>query len=229
MAAVQSTRQLPESTNDIPQAVGERFRVAVANKSLSRGYQREWFAVYACKCGQRFIARCSYLRGGHTQSCGCARVQMQKNHRLSKKRKCKHGSAGSAEYQTWTGMIARCENPKNAAYRYYGGKGVKICKRWRIDFTAFLSDMGSRPAGTSIDRINSAGDYCPENCRWADITTQNRNRSGVAYLELNGIRKPLIEWAQLQGIPVSTLRNRIKRGVNAAEAVFGHEPRKEST
>jgi hypothetical protein len=92
-----------------------------------------------------------------------------------------HGHAGNAsikrsrEYGTWANMHYRCRNPNAQKYALYGGRGVKVCPRWD-SFLNFLEDMGEKPVGMSIDRIDPDGDYEPSNCRWADSYTQNRNR-----------------------------------------------------
>jgi hypothetical protein len=87
-----------------------------------------------------------------------------------------HGHYGSPTYLSWANMIQRCTNPKQKAYKYYGGRGIKVCKRWR-DFRHFLADMGVRPEGMSLDRWpNKNGNYKPGNCRWATQTEQIANR-----------------------------------------------------
>lgn len=116
----------------------------------------------------------------------------------------------SPEYHSWSGMIQRCTNPKRSSYKHYGGRGIKVCNRWRT-FENFLADMGPRPAGLSLDRIDVNGDYEPDNCRWADTTTQARNSVQVVWVDINGERKRLVEWCELIGISINTVRCRVKK------------------
>lgn len=86
-----------------------------------------------------------------------------------------HGKSGTPTYHIWEGLIDRCYNKNRRKYYLYGGKGIKVCDRWRHSFKNFLKDMGEKPHGMTLDRINSNGDYCKENCRWATYTVQNQN------------------------------------------------------
>lgn len=114
------------------------------------------------------------------------------------------------EYRIWTGMIHRCHNSKRNCYRYYGARGIVVCERWRLDFQAFLDDVGERPSPKySLDRINNDGNYEPGNVRWADRTTQGRNTRANRILEFRGQRKCLTEWSEIVGISVGTIQFRL--------------------
>lgn len=115
------------------------------------------------------------LRSGHTQSCGCYFLEVCHERNLT------HGATRegrfSPEYQSWVGMIARCENPRKQHWAHYGGRGIRVCARWRKSFEAFFADMGRKPAPNhSIDRIDVDGNYEPGNCRWATQAEQIKNR-----------------------------------------------------
>ena len=126
--------------------------------------------------------------------------------------KPKHADSKSTEHTIWCGMIARCESPANHAYRDYGGRGITVCDRWRHSYEAFLTDMGRRPPELSLDRIDNDGPYSPENCRWANGSTQTLNRRATRLLTFNGKTQALSQWAKEIGIRRSTLSCRLKMG-----------------
>jgi len=130
-------------------------------------------------------------------------------------RSLKHGaSVGgkcTTEYATWSSMRARCNNPKNKRWERYGGRGISICSRWD-DFENFLADMGNRPKGTTLDRIDNNGNYEPSNCRWATFTEQMRNRGNTIRLTHEGVTLSAPEWAEKTGLPVKTIYCRVDYG-----------------
>jgi hypothetical protein len=108
-------------------------------------------------------------------------------------------------------MLNRCQDPKNGHYEYYGGRGIKVCERWQT-FGNFFSDMGYPPDGLTLDRIDSDGDYSPENCRWATRQQQAANRRTAVKLTHNDITLTIAEWARALELSTSSLRDRIARG-----------------
>lgn len=131
------------------------------------------------------------------------------------KAKTRHGEAivGSvtAEYKIWRGMLGRCLNKTNPAWMDYGGRGIGVCDRWR-SFENFLADMGRRPDGLSLDRIDNNKGYSPDNCRWATRKEQARNRRSSAMIEYKGECRALVEWAEITGISVSAITQRLRAG-----------------
>lgn len=116
----------------------------------------------------------------------------------------------SATHYAWTNMIARCTNPKRPDYRYYGARGIFVCDRWLNSFAAFLADMGERPsAGHSIDRIDNAKGYGPENCRWATKDQQMQNTRGTRLITFGGETMGLNAWARRLGLNKESLRVRL--------------------
>lgn len=130
--------------------------------------------------------------------------------------KFKHGHNGasgkSPTYISWDMMLHRCSNPKYGAYKFYGGRGIRVCKRWRV-FHNFLADMGERPVGTSLDRIKTNGNYERSNCRWATPSQQHRNMRSNIWIETDGKRLILADWARLLRVNRETLRHRYKVGL----------------
>lgn len=114
-------------------------------------------------------------------------------------------------YRTWISMRQRCNNPRDNGYKFYGRRGIRICKRWD-SYENFLSDMGERPAGTSLDRINNDGNYEPSNCRWATPLIQNLNSRNVVSLTLNNETHPVTEWARKLGVKADVLYKRLRSG-----------------
>lgn len=128
-----------------------------------------------CECGKETTLRAGCVKNGSTLSCGCLQMEVRRTHGLS----------GHPLYGIWAGMIKRCTNPGDKSYAAYGGRGITVCERWLglpDGLLNFVADMGDRPPGTSIDRTNNDGGYCPENCEWELPLQQTRNRRSVAKL-----------------------------------------------
>lgn len=131
-------------------------------------------------------------------------------------RNYRHGHAvgnGSAEYITWQNMRARCNNPKDASYSRYGGRGIRVCKRWDESFTAFIDDMGWKPSPVyTIDRIDNDGDYEPGNCCWATPKEQANNRRSSTFLALDGVSMTIAQWSERTGLKPSAICQRLAYG-----------------
>lgn len=186
---------------------GQRFfRLTAVEKCLLSG---KW--ICDCECGNTIKTTSGNLRSGHTKSCGC----------LKREKATSHGHSQAPEYWAWASMIQRCINPNNDAYRDYGGRGISVCSRWKDSFSAFLSDMGRRPSRLhSIDRIDNNKGYSPDNCRWATLREQSRNRRNTHWIEIDGERRVVSDWAAQKGLHYTTILHRLERGLSERDAVM---------
>ena len=121
-------------------------------------------------------------------------------------------------FKTWCEMRYRCENPRKHNYKHYGGRGIMVCTRW-LSFENFVADMGARPAGTTLDRIDPNGHYEPKNCRWATKETQMNNMRSNRLLVVYGETKTMSEWSKIWKVPVGTIWMRLKLGWGVEDAV----------
>jgi hypothetical protein len=155
---------------------GQRFGRLVAIAPTDRRVSGNVVWRFRCDCGVEKETPISNVRSGNTRSCGCFIRETRKKN-LSPLATLTHGQSRprSPTYRVWAGMIGRCLIPTDSSFKDYGGRGITVCDRWRR-FEDFLADMGERPAGRSIDRINNDGDYEPGNCRWATPTEQRLNQ-----------------------------------------------------
>lgn len=194
---------------------GQRFGRLVAQELAGKNADRAYTWHCLCDCGEKTVAPGSGLRRGSSQSCGC--LQRDKA-RVSGAMSKRHAMYGTRTYIVWAGMLQRCNNPIAPGYRRYGQRGISVCAEWH-DFAAFLRDMGERPAGTSIDRINNDGNYEPGNCRWATRKQQARNTSANRVLHYQGKSMSVADWAETTGVSYNLLRRRVLTGWPAERAI----------
>lgn len=195
--------------------------LSVLKKSDKRsGGSVVWECI--CSCGNTTFVSSGNLNTGHTTSCGC--------HKKLTSSKCcselftKHGHAKkvdkSATYHSWQSMLNRCNNHKHSDYNNYGGRGIIVCKEW-YDFKNFLADMGERPAGTTIDRIDGNGNYEPLNCRWATNSQQHNNKRSNHKVNYNGETLTISQLAIKCGIRREKLYYRINKvGLSVEESLI---------
>lgn len=195
---------------------GRRFgrRVVLGRHPGPPGRAR-W--VVRCDCGVVNVAAGTILRCGRGRSCGCA-VFEPRVHGLQ------HRSGHDPRLQIWASMVRRCTDPKNKAFDRYGGRGIRVCDRWRNSLAAFAEDMGPRPSPKhSLDRIDNDGHYEPSNCRWADSFEQGANKRNNVVIEYGGESHHVAEWGRRLGIGIATLSWRARQGWDAKEVLFGRE------
>lgn len=161
-----------------------------------------------CDCGKEKEILGIHLKSKKIVSCGCYRKEI--NSQIIK-HGCNRVGKRTGCYQSWADMKNRCSNINHDFWLDYGGKGIKVCDRWK-NFINFFEDMGERPENHSIERIDRDGNYCPENCIWADIITQSNNRSDNIIIEHQGKKQTLTQWSKELNFPYETLRARLKRG-----------------
>lgn len=189
---------------EVKEISGRRFGCLVVGKRVGYGGTREVLWSWRCDCGAEGRSRGSKIRA-------------------SLKRRCWHiawGSCRTVEYRVWERMKARCYDAKRRGFANYGGRGIKVCERWRGDFAAFLADMGRRPSAEhSLDRIDVDGDYEPGNCRWATDKEQRRNKRVTMYVERGGILVRLVDLCEELGLNRQNVASRLRVGWSLIDAI----------
>jgi hypothetical protein len=188
----------------------------IKHTRTDKEYRTFWLC--RCICGQEVEARSDGLVSGGTKSCGCLSKENMKLGRIGT-----HKRSGTSEHNIWQTMKARCSNPNNSSYKNYGGRGITVCDSWK-EFANFYKDMGSKPAGKSLDRINNDGPYSPENCRWATQKEQCNNYRRNIVITFRNETHTLTEWSAILGIRYATLRKRLSVLHHSVEKAFLKRP-----
>lgn len=198
---------------------GKRFSRWVAQEPVGQDKGGNWLWRCVCDCGSITTVKYTSLATGRSKSCGCLAKEISSTSAIT------HGMTGTPTYYSWVSMKVRCLNSNAPNYSNYGGRGIKVCERW-LSFENFIEDMGQRPKGTSLDRIDNDGDYTPDNCRWANSEVQHRNTRANVNLTYKGRTQCLAAWADEVGIRRNTLQKRIASGWSVGAALFMLESEK---
>lgn len=180
---------------------GKRFgKLTVASRAEKVKYNQYWNCL--CDCGITKAIIGIALTSGGTVSCGCHRKEIHTIHGNTSKHKL------TGAWRSWNQMIRRCTDKKHESYKRYGERGITVCEEW-LSFENFLHDMGDRPNGKTLDRIDNNKGYSKENCRWATMAKQQNNKTSNHFIEFNGMRKTIAEWAKYLNIGYPALSSRI--------------------
>jgi hypothetical protein len=171
-----------------------------------------------CECGNQVVVQSSSLSTKRTKSCGCLLRDVMVA-KLTKHGHAPYKRKPSPEYNSWRCMRERCRNSRNNRHKLYGERGITVCERWMNSFSDFLRDMGPRPPGTSLDRIDNNGNYEPGNCRWATDEQQARNKRNSFRVTLNGQTYHANECAKIYGVNPGTFRDRLRHGWAVERAI----------
>jgi hypothetical protein len=186
--------------------VNKRFgRLVVVREVPERNALGHILYECRCDCGAAKEILGASMRQGNTTSCGCAQREATST----------HGMDGTPTCKAWRSMRSRCHNPSVKQYKRYGGRGIQVCDRW-MSFDNFLADMGVRPDGLSLDRIDVNGNYEPSNCRWADAKVQANNRRNNLRVCVGGHVLGVEQFAEHCGLTLSGARKRIHRDYKKA-------------
>lgn len=184
--------------------VGKEFRYSQFGKL---------HAVFQCACGEKFIEWVDKVKFDGVNSCAAYHYKRRTDGSLEE-------HLNHPLFKTWSGMLERCYNRHHNSYKNYGGRGITVCERW-LKFDEFSTDMGERPSGTTLDRIDNDEGYSPNNCKWSTKSWQARNRRSNRLITINDVTKTLVEWSEQDGaVSISTIRGRLNLGWPFEKAIF---------
>lgn len=205
---------LPNHPRGIRDFTGQEFtRLTVTSyhSSSSDGKCRVWWNCL-CVCGRTVVVRADGLLSGNHQSCGCLHRERAGSARR------RHGRYNTKIYKIWTAMLQRCENPADRGYKNYGGRGITVDERWH-SFEHFYEDMGDRPDGMSLERIDNNKGYAKNNCKWATKIEQMQNLRKNRMITYKGITLCVAEWERKMGYKPSVIAGRLVLGWSIDDAI----------
>ena len=184
---------------------GQKFgKLTVCDRRWCENNKRNlWYCK--CECGNTVMVPTSALSSGRTKSCGCLRKTVASaKHKL-------HGMSTSRQYRIWNAMKERCQCTTNKQYKDYGERGIVVCDEWKDSFESFYDWAMSNGYADhlTLDRIDTNGNYCPDNCRWSTSKEQNSNKRNNHILTHNGKSQTIQQWSEETGIPFTTLLYRV--------------------
>ncbi len=194
---------------------GSRFGMLLVSKDAGNDAYGNSMWLCQCDCGNTKVIRGSKLKSGDAKSCWCAQhIFTEERCKNISRSKIKHGLSGDRLYYIYDNMMKRCYSETSEKYPLYGGRGITVCEEWRNNRNAFFewALLNGYDADLTIDRIDVNGNYCPENCRWSTQKEQANNMTNNHFLSHQGETHSIAEWAEITGIPASTLYARISKG-----------------
>ena len=194
---------------------GDRFGSLVVDGDVFKQDRRRKVRC-RCDCGSVTTPSVQHLFSGAAVSCGCRKARAAaETGRKNRKHGGVVGGRRAPAYLSWASMHLRCGNPNATGYANYGGRGINVCDRWSgpDGYAQFLADMGDRPPGHTLDRADNDGPYDPDNCRWATVADQLRNRRTSVLITFNGVTRSASEWAAEIGTHRNNILRRLRRGL----------------
>lgn len=197
---------------------GQRFGRLTVVKYVGKQNKRSMW-LCKCDCGGETISSCTNLTSGGSTSCGCKRQEVCSSR--MKKRNYRHGGSKTRLFRIWSGIKTRCLDKNVIEYPRYGGRGITICDEWKESFTSFRDWALSNGYSDELtcDRIDNNGDYCPENCRWVDIKTQQNNKRTNKFLTYKNETHTVSEWEKIRGFKRGLILSRLKLGWSIEKAI----------
>lgn len=204
---------------------GHKYGRLIAISNTGRKCLRNYIWKFRCDCGKEVEIASGEVRRGKTVSCGCYRKEISSIHAkkiqsIGAKTNEKHLMSKTPTFVSWDSMKQRCLNDRHKSYKDYGGRGIKVCPEWINSFESFLSDMGARPKNSTLDRINTNGNYESTNCRWASGEEQANNKRSSKLIEFEGKLQTSVQWAREYGLCSKVLLYRLKNNWEIKKALM---------